>query len=140
MLEQNISFDFKAAEAQTKTTAPSSPAGITEVVLPEGHDLDLVLPTLAHLSQQAKDRWFTWFPPFTVTKQLLQSYGFYLPNVRLVYTKNTDQQLWYAWEALAEGNNHTVVAHLGKLSEKRLAQLEQAARVGRCSGLLIRSR
>lgn len=120
--------------------ASQRPYGITEVVLPHQQDLSLVLPTLAYLSQQAKHRWFTWFPPEGITKQLLQPYNFNMPNVRLVHCRYPDQQLWYVWEALAEGNNHTVVAHLGKISEKRLTQLEQAAQVGQCSALLIRQR
>ncbi len=115
-------------------------SGITEVVLPDAGQLHLVLPTLAHLSQQTQNRWLTWFPPKGVTKQTLQAFHFHLPNVRLIHTRDHEQQLWYFWEALAEGNSHTVVGHLGKLADNRVVQLEHAASVGSCTGLLIRYR
>lgn len=129
--------DHAATPAKTNSHPHS---GITEIVLPDSQDMGFVLPMLAHISQQAQERWFTWFPEGQFSKSLLQKFQFNLPNMRMVRTDNMEQRLFYAWEALAEGNNHTVVAQLGKLSEKRLQQLEQAARVGKCSGLLIRFR
>lgn len=119
---------------------PTTHGGITEIVLPCPDNLAVVLPTLAHLSHQAGDRWFTWFPPTGLTKDLLTQFGFNLKNIRIVHSRSADQSLWYLWEALTEGNSHTVVAHLGKLPEKRLQQLENAARLGNSTGLLIRYR
>ncbi len=114
--------------------------GITEIVLPCPDSLAVVLPTLAHLSHQAGDRWFTWFPPTGLTKDLLTQFGFNLKNIRIVHSRNAEQSLRYLGEALTEGNSHTVVAHLGKLPKKRLQQLENAARLGNSTGLMIRYR
>lgn len=132
--------DTLQTQGGPSNVAAKPSTGITEVVLPEPAHLVAMLPTLAYLSQQAKDRWFTWFPPAGINKPLLAKYGFNLPHVRLVHIKSIEQQLYYTWEALAEGNSHAVVASLGKLSEKRLTQLESAAKTGNCSGLLIRYR
>ncbi len=121
-------------------SAPNNTLGVTEVVLPDTGHIHLILPTLAHMSRHAGKRWFTWFPPAGVTKPLMKEFGFKLENIRLIHTKSSEQQFWYAWEALAEGNSQTVVASPGKLNEKRLAQLENAACVGQCSALLVRYR
>lgn len=121
--------------------------GVTEIVLPRDSQvresqaqLAMILPMLAHLSRQAKDRWFSWIAPTGVTKQSLIAYGFDLGKVRLIHTKDEQETLWVLWQALAEGNSDAVVASPGKLSEKALAKLEQAAFAGNTQGLLIRYR
>lgn len=136
----NLNSNGGTTGLASQNIQPVERSGITEVVLPDSESLALVFPMLAHLSQQAKDRWFTWFPPHGLSKATLQNFQFNLPNMRMVRTHSCEQRLWYTWEALAEGNNHIVVAHLGKLSDKRMQQLEHAAQVGHCSGLLIRYR
>lgn len=117
-------------------------AGVTEVVLPhqDQSQLDLVLPMLAYLSRQAKDRWFTWVAPKGISKASMEAYGFDLSKVRLIHTRNEEETLWVLWQALAEGNSEAVVASPGKLSEKALDKLEQAAVSGNSQGLLIRYR
>lgn len=121
--------------------------GVTEVVLPRdiqtrGNDtqLALVLPMLAHLSRQAKDRWFSWIAPKGISKQMLNDYGFDLSKVRLIHTRDEEETLWVLWQALAEGNSEAVVASPGKLSDKAFSKLEQAACDGNSQGLLIRYR
>lgn len=118
--------------------------GITEIVLPNEQSLEVVLPSLAFLSRNLcpknKNRWLTWFPPIGVTKELLTGYGFDLSRVRFVYPKDTEHCFWLFWEALAEGNSHTVIASPGKLTEQQVKRLEHASAVGDCSGLLLRNR
>jgi cell division inhibitor SulA len=119
--------------------------GITEIVLPNTESLDMVMPTLAFLSRSQNTshenkRWLTWFPPTRISKADLSEYGFDLSCIRFVYPKNDEHCYWLFWEALAEGNSHTVVASPGRLSEQQLQRLEHASNVGECSGLLLRNR
>lgn len=119
-----------------------SPAlsGITEIVLAHSQSLSFVLPSLAFLSQQPSDRWLTWLPPTTITKQLLQNYSFDFSRTRFVYPKNSEQAFWLFCEALAEGNSHMVVGAPGALTDQQMTRLEHAADMGACSGLILRDR
>lgn len=121
---------------------PNHTTGVTEVVLPRDDQaqLAMILPMLAHLSRQSNDRWFSWIAPKGISKQVLTTYGFDLSKVRLIHTKNEEETLWVLWQALAEGNSEAVVASPGKLSDKILSMLEQAACEGNSQGLLIRYR
>lgn len=116
-------------------------SGITEIVLPECDDFSIALPSLAYLTQLHADRWLTWISlKPRIDRGQLESYGFQLSRVRVVYPKTLDEAFWLFWEALAEGNSHTVVGTLGKMGAKSLTQLERAASLGRCMGLLLRGR
>ncbi len=114
--------------------------GITEIVLPNNESSRLYLPSLAFLSREGTDRWLTWIVPQGITKHLLQQYGFDFSKTRFIYSKSTEQCFWLLWEALAEGNSHTVVGSPGRLSDYQLNRLEHAALTGRCHGLLLRDR
>lgn len=114
--------------------------GITEIILPNSRSSSLYLPSLAFLSSQADGRWLTWLAPQGLSRAALQNYGFDLSKTRFIYPKNQDHCFWLIWEALVEGNSHTVVGSPGRLSEHQLNKLENAARVGGCNGLLLRDR
>ena len=119
----------------------SASSGITEVVLPHAQDsLNLVLPTLAHLSRQTGSRWLTWISPQGVSREMLSEYGFDLSKVRLIHIRNQEELMWVLWDALVAGNSQTIVASPGKLSDKDLRSLETAAARGNCQGVLIRYR
>ena len=117
------------------------PSGITELVLthraPEQHQL--LLPMIAHLSK-SHQRWLTWLTPGPIDRGLLEDYQVDLQTIRLIHTPEYSDSRWILWEALAEGNSHTVIASPGRLSEKDLRQLEAAAHKGECQGLLLRLR
>lgn len=134
MLQPNIVPNISANQSVNQT------AGITEVVLPKDNGFAFLLPMLAYLSQESNDRWLTWFPPAGINKALLESFGFDLSKVRIVNPKDKSQLFFFLWEALCQGNSSTVVASPGLLSESEFAQLENAARIGKCRGLLIRAR
>lgn len=120
---------------------PQTPAGgITEIVLPNSRSSSLYLPSLAFLSSQSTGRWLTWLAPKSMSKFELQRYRFDLSKTRFIYPKTQDHCFWLIWEALAEGNSHTVVGSPGRLTEYQLDKLENAARVGGCNGLLLRDR
>lgn len=114
--------------------------GITEIVLPNNQSSPLYLPSLAFLSAQGDGRWLTWLTSESMSKTTLKGYGFDLGKTRFIYPKSQEHCFWLIWEALAEGNSHTVVGSPGKLLEAQLSKLENAARVGGCNGLLLRDR
>jgi len=118
-----------------------APSGITELVLtqraPEQHQL--LLPMIAHLSR-SRQRWLTWLTPGPIDRGLLEDYQVDLQTIRLIHIAEHSDSRWILWEALAEGNSHTVIASPGRLSEKDLRQLEAAAHKGECQGLLLRLR
>ena len=95
---------------------------------------------LAHLSRQDADRWITWIAPTGIDRQTLEHYGVDTAKIRLIHASRREDILWITWEALAAGNSHTVIASPGKLREKSVAKLEQAADRGRAQGLLLRVR
>lgn len=130
-----------AAGTSERLPPPQAPlSGITEIVLPNSRSTSLYLPSLAFLSSQGNGRWLTWLVPRSISKAELESYRFDLSKTRFIYPKTQDHCFWLIWEALAEGNSHTVVGSPGKLSELQLNKLENAARVGSCNGLLLRDR
>lgn len=119
--------------------------GVTEIVLPAHHSLDIILPSLAFLSRnksktQNSDRWLTWLAPKGLCKEMLADYGFDLASVRFIHPKNDEQCVDLFNKALAEGNSHTVVASPNSLTEKQLEQLENSSAKGQCSGLILRQR
>lgn len=126
----------------TCTNQPVSKAGVTELVLADDslQQLGLILPMIAFLSSSLEQRWITWITPHPISRQLLESYGVNTGVVRFIQAQDGEQARWIAWEALTAGNSHTVIASPGKLSDKELAQLEQAAYQGDTQGLLLRLR
>jgi len=114
--------------------------GITEIVLPNSRSSAIYLPSLAFLSREGADRWLTWLVPQGMAKSVLQQYGFDLIKTRFIYPRNPEQCFALFRKALIEGNSHTVVGNPGKLTDEQIEQLEQAALVGQCYGLLLRER
>lgn len=132
---------------KTETTAKSAntipvPSGITELILAEGcpHAFGMIMPMLAFLSHSEPDRWVTWVAPSFLSKEVLETYGINTRCLRMVHVSDVANSLWVTWEALSAGNSHTVVASPGRMTEKELKLLEQAAQQGRCQGILLRSR
>ena len=127
--------------------APSEKAcsNITEVVMTNEDDgLSMLLPMLAHLSRESKNKWLTWIAPKSVasrlSKKVLESYGFALKQIRIIHPEDNDAALWLLWDALANGTSANVVANMRSLSENDRIKLETACQRGNSRGLILRSR
>lgn len=120
----------------------ASIGGITELIIANGapEQAALIMPMVAFLSQSCKNRWVTWVAPLHVSRDFLESYGVDTRFLRLIHCADEVRRLWITWEALAAGNSHTVISSPGKLNDKELKQLENAAYQGQCQGLLLRVR
>lgn len=134
-LSLNIAAEQKRADQQTNS-------GVTELVLANDslEQLALILPMIAFLSHSRTDRWISWISPHPISRQLLESYGVNTKLVRFIHCADGENARWVAWEALAAGTSHTVIASPGKLTDKELNQLEQAAVAGNAQGILLRLR
>ncbi len=131
-----------SAIAHLTPKAQASNSGVTELILANDSldQLRLILPMVAYLSQSQSDRWITWISPQAINRQLLENYGVHTQRLRFIHCEDGENARWIAWEALAKGTSHTVIASPGKLSDRELAQLEQAAQEGKAQGLLLRLR
>ncbi|MFL0802962.1 MAG: hypothetical protein K6L81_04550 [Agarilytica sp.] len=114
--------------------------GITEILMPYGEDMTLILPMLASLSHQCKDQWFTMIVPRSFLMSDLKPYPFAFNNIRLVHSQHSDDSLWMSWDALSNGNSGYVVALLEDLSDTDRARLEGASFKGQTRGLVLRKR
>ncbi len=130
-----------ALSAQQPNRQPAS-FGVTELVLAanEPQQLAMVLPMIAHLSHKETDRWITWIAPQGIDRSLLETFGVDTQRLRLIHSPNHQDYNWVIWEALRTGTSHTVIANVGALPEKAIRQLNEAAHVGHCDGLLLRFR
>lgn len=95
---------------------------------------------VAHLSKSYPDRWLTWVNPGPIDRRTLEHYGVDTKCIRLIHVANPQDVRWVAWEALATGTSHTVIAAPGKLTRKDVQLLEEASQRGQSQGLLLRLR
>ena len=125
---------------ESVNTLPAS--GITELIIARGglEQAALLMQMIAFISQSCNDRWITWIAPLHVTREFLEAYGVDTRFLRLIHCSDEASRLWITWESLVAGNSHTVISSPGKLSDKELKQLENAAFQGQCQGLLLRVR
>jgi cell division inhibitor SulA len=70
---------------------------------------------------------------FSVTTSIGAKLGLFTP-------KDNDHCFWLFWEALTEGNSHTVIGTPGTLTDQQMNRLESAALIGKCNALILRDR
>lgn len=132
---------LSATKQSTSVFCPQQSAGLTEIVVSNQTEFSFLLPSLAFLSNKIEDRWLTWVSHnLNAEKKQLEYFGFNLNRVRILQAKSEEQSYWFFWQALNEGNSHTVVGSLNYLCDKQQAILEQTAYRANCSGLLLRQR
>ncbi|MFL0799230.1 MAG: hypothetical protein K6L80_02165 [Agarilytica sp.] len=129
-----------ALKTQPEHKAYSSEHGITEILMPYGEDMTLILPMLASLSHECKNQWFTMIVPRSFLMSDLKPYPFAFNNIRLVHSQHSDDSLWMSWDALSNGNSGYVVSFLEDLSDTDRSRLEGASFKGQTRGLVLRKR
>lgn len=112
---------------------------ITEIIIPlsSGRQNDVVLPMLAHLSQQVENRWFTWITCTNLTTKELCQYNFAQEKVRIIRAKNEEDGQKLIWDALHNGTSATVVSDIGTISESTRSYLNEAASLGNSRAILL---
>ena len=141
-LKRNSKSVIHAKSAIYSKNAVEPVSGITELILASDslEQLSLLMPMLAFLPRSCNNRWVSWVSEFQISREFLESFGVDTQYLRMIYSRDAESTKWIAWEALAQGNSHTVIASLGRLTEKEVKQFESAAHQGQCQGLLLRLR
>ncbi|MFT5420920.1 MAG: cell division inhibitor SulA [Candidatus Endobugula sp.] len=117
---------------------PKKTRKIAELIIPSFTESNaIILPILASLSQQSGQQWTTWITHRTPSKAMLEQMGADLSRLRIVHIKKTSDARWVVWQALAQGNSHTVVAEQGHWRQDDIKDMELAADTGNCSGILV---
>ena len=110
---------------------------IAEIVVARGHCEALVMPIIANFSQQ-NNRWLTWITHRVPSKEQLLAHRVNLQTLRLIYINHPQEGHWLTWEALAQGNSHTVITEMNKLTKPDIHAMENAAIQGDAQGIIIR--
>jgi protein ImuA len=129
------------AELDVQLPGGGWPRGaLTEILLErEGiGELQLLLPALAHVSEQSG--WLAWVaPPHVPYAPALNGAGIKLKQLLIAQPKSEADAWWTAEQALRSGSCSAVLAWLGKPDEKRMRRLQLGAESGHALGVLFRS-
>ena len=126
------------ASTQCDNQTQMQERGIAEVVIPQSIESSpIIVPIVASLSQQLSDGWTTWITSRKPNKSSLVSSGANLNKLRIVYVEKDDDVRWIFWQALTQGNSHTVISEQDHWSKKDIEELEEAAEKGMCKGIAI---
>jgi cell division inhibitor SulA len=132
-INTNLPPAFPAVEP-----APKRPRKIAELIIPSFTESNaIILPILASLSQQSGHQWTTWITHRTPSKATLESMGADLSRLRIVRIKKASDARWVVWQALAQGNSHTVIAEQECWGKDDIKDMELAADAGNCRGILV---
>ncbi len=111
---------------------------VAEVIIPHiGDSHAVILPIIASLSQHSSDQWITWVTDRIPSKALLEAMGANLKGLRIVHADQAQDARWIAWQALAQGNSHTVIAERAYWSESDLNSMEEVAQESNTRGIMV---
>lgn len=133
-----------AMQAIDETALEAAPTShISEFIFPgeARQQLPILLPVLSHLSRCGDSRWLTCIGTSFLAKKDCADFGLdwrrllqVLPSTRCDVFELTER-------ALTAGKSHTVVCLAPVApSQQQLSALEQAAHLGGCRCILVRSR
>jgi cell division inhibitor SulA len=116
---------------------------MTEVIIPDQEMSNSIIhPLVTSLSNQQKSieqPWVTWITKNKPSITNIQALGASIEKLRIVHTQDGKDNRWIIWEALQKGNSHTVVVDSEFISEEDMRELETAANIGNCAGIVFRS-
>lgn len=115
---------------------------IVEFVFPgeARQQLPLILPVLAHLTNNGDQRWLACIGPQLLTKGDCRRFRLNWQRLLQVLPNQRCSAIDLAERALQSGKSHTVCVVAETLDEQSLVRLERAAAAGDCRGIVIRSR
>ena len=112
---------------------------IAEIIVARESCQTVLMPLIATFSHYGR-RWLTWITDSVPSKEQLLTHGVNLQTLRLIYISQHQDSRWLIWEALAQGNSHTVITEPGQLARKDLCLMESAAIQGGTQGIIVRRR
>jgi cell division inhibitor SulA len=115
---------------------------IVEFVCPGDarQQLPLILPVLAHLTNNGDQRWLACIGPQLLTKSDCRRYHLNWQRLLQVLPNRRCAVIDLAERALQAGKSHTVCVVAEALDAQDLLRLERAAAIGNCRGIVIRNR
>jgi len=131
-------------QADTSQNAPVSyPSRITQWIVGKNEfgQVDyrsLLLPTLGWKTHHNEQRWVTWVASQFIDKPTLEKFGVNLSSLRMIVDSHSPYSSFkLLLTALKNNRSCMVIASLPSLSSDELTDLEEAARLGDCMGLII---
>lgn len=98
----------------------------------------LLLPTLGWKTHHNDQRWVTWVASQFIDKPTLERFGVNLSSLRMIVDSHSPYSSFKLLvTALKNNRSSMVIASLPSLSAIELTELEEAARLGNCTGLII---
>jgi cell division inhibitor SulA len=134
-------LQFMPVESIDREEQPSEQR-IVEFVFPgeARQQLPLILPVLAHLTNNGDHRWLACIGPQLLTKSDCRRYHLNWQRLLQVLPNRRCAAIDLAERALQAGKSHTVCVMADALDAQDLLRLERAAAIGNCRGIVIRSR
>ena len=98
----------------------------------------LLLPLLAWQTHHNEQRWITWVASQFIDKPTLENFGVNLSCLRMIVDSHSPYSSFrLLLTALKNNRSSMVIASLPGLSAAELRELEEAARLGQCRGLIL---
>src|SRR5690606_20278005 len=98
----------------------------------------LLLPTLGWKTHHNEARWVTWVASQFIDKPTLERFGVNLASLRMIVDSHSPYSSFKLLvTALKNDRSCMVIASLPSLSGSEREILEEAARQGNCTGLII---
>lgn len=99
---------------------------------------NLLLPALAWQTHHNDLRWVTWVAAQFMDKATLEKFGVNLSALRMIVDSHSSHSPFkLVMTALKNQRSCMVIASLPPLSAAELRELEEAAKLGNCSGLIL---
>ncbi len=132
-------FTKQTAEQTDKLDFKQEPIGITEITAlhQSAKPHYFIAPFLSNKSMQADTRWITCISTKNISKKECEELGINTRRFRVIRVANASDILWVTWEALAAGNSQCVLSLLDSVSTEESQQLQNAAALGSCHGVLL---
>ncbi len=145
----NTAIDYQNHNTASEKQAINGLSKLTEVIIPQANgSQNIIFPLVASMSQQekrlplqssSKQRWLTWITDRKPSQQQLAFFGANIDTLRIIHINKHRDNRWIIWDALNNGNSHTVISDVTRLDKEDISHLENAAINGDCSGILVRS-
>jgi len=111
---------------------------IAELIITRNQQsLPILSPIVASLSQHNAEQWTTWVTCRMPNKYLLEQMGANLSRLRIIVAERNEDVQWLVWQALAQGNSHSVIAESTAWTHSDMTAMQEAAERGLCEALLV---
>lgn len=139
---RTITHQGKKSRQATKNASVKEnhivPRYISEVIVPNfTKNHCVVSPIVAAMSQSASSDWITWITHRMPSRTQLEILGAKLSRLRIIYIKENTDARWIVWQALAQGNSHSVIAEQSIWDKTDIKDMETAAKIGNTQGILV---